>query len=168
MKRYALALIAALLATALLPAVRPAEAKRYVTIGTGGVTGVYYPVGKAIAKLVNTQDAGPDFRVTAESTGGSVFNTAIALGRLGAPAAFFTGLSTDLFGQMLERSLEASQVDAGMAARSDRPTTLAFVTLEDGQARYAFYDENTAGRLLAEADRLMYEAKRAGRARLAP
>ncbi|MCR9151844.1 MAG: carbohydrate kinase [Rhodobacteraceae bacterium] len=84
--------------------------------------------------------------------GGAVFNTAIALGRLGAPAAFFTGLSTDLFGQMLERSLEASQVDAGMAARSDRPTTLAFVTLEDGQARYAFYDENTAGRMLTLRD----------------
>ena len=74
MKRYALALIATLLAVALLPAARPAEAKRYVTIGTGGVTGVYYPVGKAIAKLVNTQDAVADFRVTAESTGGSVFN----------------------------------------------------------------------------------------------
>jgi fructokinase len=84
--------------------------------------------------------------------GGAVFNTAIALGRLGAPAGFFSGLSTDLFGQMLDASLAASNVDAGLAVRSDRPTTLAFVTLTDGQARYAFYDENTAGRMLGGAD----------------
>jgi fructokinase len=84
--------------------------------------------------------------------GGAVFNTAIALGRLGTPTGFFTGLSTDLFGQVLEAALADSGVDAGRAARSDRPTTLAFVTLTDGQARYAFYDEGTAGRMLAEAD----------------
>lgn len=84
--------------------------------------------------------------------GGAVFNTAIALGRLGAPAAFFSGLSTDLFGQMLEAALAASRVDASAAARSDRPTTLAFVTLVDGQARYAFYDEMTAGRMLTVRD----------------
>ena len=35
--------------------------------------------------------------------GGAVFNTAIALGRLGAPAGFFSGLSTDMLGQILER-----------------------------------------------------------------
>jgi fructokinase len=84
--------------------------------------------------------------------GGAVFNTAIALGRLGTPTGFFTGLSTDLFGQVLEAALADSGVDAERAARSDRPTTLAFVTLTDGQARYAFYDEGTAGRMLAEAD----------------
>ena len=84
--------------------------------------------------------------------GGAVFNTAIALGRLGAPVGFFSGISTDLFGNVLMRSLEASNVDAGFAARSDRPTTLAFVTLRDGHASYAFYDENTAGRMLSDAD----------------
>jgi fructokinase len=84
--------------------------------------------------------------------GGAVFNTAIALGRLGAPSGFFTGLSTDLFGQMLDQTLAASEVDTTLCARSARPTTLAFVTLVQGQASYAFYDENTAGRLLSEAD----------------
>ena len=84
--------------------------------------------------------------------GGAVFNTAIALGRLGAPAGFFSGLSTDLFGQLLDETLAASGVDASPAARSDRPTTLAFVRLVNGQASYAFYDENTAGRMLALGD----------------
>ncbi|QYK40887.1 MAG: carbohydrate kinase [Paracoccaceae bacterium] len=84
--------------------------------------------------------------------GGAVFNTAIALGRLGVPAGFFSGLSTDLMGEILVETLAASQVDTALAARSARPTTLAFVKLVNGQATYAFYDENTAGRLLAVAD----------------
>ncbi|MBD3765010.1 MAG: carbohydrate kinase [Rhodobacterales bacterium] len=88
----------------------------------------------------------------APHAGGAVFNTAIALGRLGAPAGFFWGLSTDLFGQMLVRTLDAARVDTTLAARSARPTTLAFVQLTNGQASYAFYDENTAGRLLTADD----------------
>ena len=82
--------------------------------------------------------------------GGAVFNTAIALGRLGAPSAFFSGISNDMLGQILTETLEASQVDTTHCARSDRPTTVAFVKLVDGQATYAFYDENTAGRLLSQ------------------
>ncbi|MCA8880130.1 MAG: carbohydrate kinase [Rhodobacteraceae bacterium] len=84
--------------------------------------------------------------------GGAVFNTAIALARLGAPSALFTGLSTDLFGGILRETMEKSGVDTRFAAVSGRPTTLAFVELVDGHARYAFYDENTAGRLLSETD----------------
>lgn len=84
--------------------------------------------------------------------GGSVYNTAMALGRLGAPTGFFTGLSTDMLGQMLEETLIKSNVDTSFCARSGRPTTVAFVKLVDGQATYAFYDENTAGRLLATSD----------------
>lgn len=84
--------------------------------------------------------------------GGAVFNTSIALARLGADSALFTGLSNDLFGVQLADALEASGVSTEFAHRSDHPTTLAFVTLTDGQARYAFYDENTAGRLLSLDD----------------
>lgn len=80
--------------------------------------------------------------------GGAVFNTAIALGRLGAPAGFLGGISTDLFGEILEKTLVDSQVDISFCPRSARPTTLALVKLTDGHATYSFYDENTAGRML--------------------
>lgn len=84
--------------------------------------------------------------------GGAVFNTAIALGRLGAPAGFFSGISTDMLGEILADTLTASKVDISHCARSARPTTVAFVKLVNGQATYAFYDEGTAGRMLAVAD----------------
>ena len=80
--------------------------------------------------------------------GGAVFNSAIALGRLGAAPGFLYGLSTDMFGRQLAAALEAAGVDHSLCPRADRPTTLAFVELVDGQARYTFYDENTAGRSL--------------------
>lgn len=107
--------------------------------------------GEALIDMLprTTAEGEPAF---APHAGGAVFNTAIALGRLGVPTGFFYGLSTDLFGDMLTRTLAASGVESSLAPRSDRPTTLAFVTLANGQARYAFYDENTAGRLLSETD----------------
>jgi fructokinase len=82
--------------------------------------------------------------------GGAVMNTAIALGRLGAPSGFFSGLSTDMLGEILTQTLEASKVDTSFCARSARPTTVAFVKLVNGQATYAFYDENTAGLMLGQ------------------
>ncbi|MEA1947110.1 MAG: TAXI family TRAP transporter solute-binding subunit [Thermodesulfobacteriota bacterium] len=52
-----------------------AQAKTiFVTIGTGGITGVYYPTGGAIAKMVNKKRKEYGIRATVESTGGSVFN----------------------------------------------------------------------------------------------
>jgi fructokinase len=84
--------------------------------------------------------------------GGAVFNTAIALGRLEVPVGFFTGLSSDFFGQMLAEALSASGVRLDHVKTSGLPTTLAFVRLVDGHATYLFYDENTAGRMLTQAD----------------
>jgi TRAP transporter TAXI family solute receptor len=46
----------------------------FVTIGTGGITGVYYPTGGAIARIVNKKKDEYGIRATVESTGGSVFN----------------------------------------------------------------------------------------------
>jgi fructokinase len=84
--------------------------------------------------------------------GGAVFNSAIALGRLGAPAGFFSGLSSDLFGGQFREALGASKVSSTYAHTSPKPTTLAFVRLTNGQATYTFYDENTAGRMLTIED----------------
>lgn len=86
----------------------------------------------------------------APHAGGAVFNTAIALGRLGAPAGFFSGLSTDMLGEILAQTLENSKVDIRFCVRSARPTTVAFVKLVNGQATYAFYDEGTAGLMLTQ------------------
>ncbi|ESZ10270.1 carbohydrate kinase family protein [Mesorhizobium sp. L48C026A00] len=107
--------------------------------------------GEALIDMLprTTTEGEPAF---APYVGGAVFNTAIALGRLGAPAGFFSGLSTDLFGSQFKDALRASQVSSTYAHTSPRPTTLAFVRLDDGQATYTFYDENTAGRMLTIDD----------------
>ena len=107
--------------------------------------------GEALIDMLprQTTEGGNAF---APHAGGSVFNTAIALGRLGAPVQFFSGLSSDLFGDILREELARSNVDSSPAALADRPTTLAFVTLTDGHASYAFYDENTVGRMLGSDD----------------
>jgi TRAP transporter TAXI family solute receptor len=47
---------------------------QFVTIGTGGMTGLYYPTGGRIAEMVNAKEAEYGIRCTVESTGGSVFN----------------------------------------------------------------------------------------------
>ena len=61
-------------ATALFAAPVIAQDQTFVTIGTGGVTGVYYPTGGAICRLVNRGRSEHGIRCGVESTGGSVFN----------------------------------------------------------------------------------------------
>ena len=51
-----------------------AEEQRFITIGTGGVTGVYYPAGGAICRLVNMDRKEHGIRCSVESTGGSIYN----------------------------------------------------------------------------------------------
>jgi len=107
--------------------------------------------GEALIDMIPTRSVkGPDGFVP--HPGGSVFNTAIALGRLGVETGMLSGISTDLFGQKLMTALSDSHVDTALVVRSDRPSTLAFVQLTDGQASYSFFDENSAGRMLQSAD----------------
>ncbi|MFG6592022.1 carbohydrate kinase [Sulfitobacter sp. 1A12157] len=107
--------------------------------------------GEALIDMIPTPtNAGPDGFVP--HAGGAVFNTAIALGRLGAQVGMLSGLSSDMFGRLLVDGLKASHVDVSHVALSDRPTTLAFVRLVGGHATYDFYDENSAGRMITPED----------------
>ncbi len=74
MNRLWLVCLSLLVAVSFIPLQASAARTNYVTIGTGGVTGVYYPTGGAIAKMVNKKRKQYNLRATVESTGGSVFN----------------------------------------------------------------------------------------------
>ncbi|MFC1877526.1 TAXI family TRAP transporter solute-binding subunit [Thermodesulfobacteriota bacterium] len=85
MKKAIILSITLLFAFVLFMEAPPAQAaeQTFVTIGTGGVTGVYYPTGGAICRLVNKSRKVHGIRCTVESTGGSVYNlNTIAAGEL--------------------------------------------------------------------------------------
>jgi TRAP transporter TAXI family solute receptor len=63
-----------LLSTLLAGALAAPLTTQFVTIGTGGVTGVYYPTGGAICRLANKMKKETGIRCSVESTGGSVYN----------------------------------------------------------------------------------------------
>ncbi|VDA99509.1 Fructokinase [Olavius algarvensis spirochete endosymbiont] len=87
----------------------------------------------------------------APCTGGSSYNLAIAVSRLGAEAGFFGKISSDFFGNLLFNRLLAERVDTSLICRSDRLTTLAFVGIEQGkEPRYAFYTHDSADRHLLD------------------
>jgi fructokinase len=78
--------------------------------------------------------------------GGSCLNVAIGMARLGAASGFAGGVSTDIFGRLICEHALRSEVDLTHTARSAHPTTLAFVSMLEGEPQYAFYDEGTASR----------------------
>ncbi len=69
-----LSLTAAILSGALVAGTAGAADQTFISIGTGGVTGVYYPTGGAICRLVNKSRKEHGIRCAVESTGGSVYN----------------------------------------------------------------------------------------------
>ncbi|MFD9794482.1 carbohydrate kinase [Streptomyces sp. NPDC059070] len=80
--------------------------------------------------------------------GGGPYNTAVALGRLGAATAFCSRVSTDGFGEALLDGLRSAGVDTSLVQRGPEPTTLAVATVgADGAAGYGFYASGTADRL---------------------
>lgn len=74
MKTRVFVVAAALVGGILSPASPALAQQKYITVGTGGVTGVYYPAGGAICRLVNKNRKAHGIRCSVESTGGSVFN----------------------------------------------------------------------------------------------
>ncbi len=72
MKKFVFA--AAMLGSAAMTGQSFAADQKFISIGTGGVTGVYYPTGGAICRLVNKNRKEHGLRCSAESTGGSIYN----------------------------------------------------------------------------------------------
>lgn len=88
--------------------------------------------------------------------GGAPANVAVAAAKLGAEAAFIGRLGDDLFGEFVQRALEAAGVDTSAILRQPPPTrtTLAFVEVaEDGDREFTFYRSvPAADELLAPED----------------
>ncbi|GHF89009.1 carbohydrate kinase family protein [Streptomyces griseosporeus] len=102
--------------------------------------------GEALIDLV-PQGTGALAALT-PALGGGPYNTAVALGRLGSPAAFCSRVSYDAFGEALLDGLRRAGVDVTAVRRGPEPTTLAVATLDaGGSAAYSFYVEGTADRL---------------------
>jgi fructokinase len=85
--------------------------------------------------------------------GGSPFNLAIGLARLGAPAGYLGGLSTDGFGRFLEARLRDNGVDTALVKSSTRPTPLVVVSPDaEGHPAYTFHAHDCADRDLLPED----------------
>jgi fructokinase len=99
--------------------------------------------GEALIDLI--PDAQADGRYDAV-LGGSPYNVAIGLARLGGRAAFISRVSDDANGENLAAALAKAGVDLSLVARDPRPTTLAFVMRGTAQtgSRYSFYLDATA------------------------
>jgi len=81
--------------------------------------------------------------------GGSPFNVAVGLGRLGRPTAFLSTLSEDTFGAFLADKLADAGVSASYLQRCPNPTTLSVVaTNASGEPQYSFYAPDSADRAL--------------------
>jgi len=108
--------------------------------------------GEALVDLFILGEDG--VRLPAEAVaGGSPFNVAIGLARLGCPSALCTGLSTDRFGRLLTDVLARETVNLDYAMRTPRLTTISVVATDrDGQPQYSFHGEGAADRSMTVAD----------------
>jgi fructokinase len=108
--------------------------------------------GEALFDVFPQRDTAAGIDLTAR-IGGSPFNLAIGLARLGSRAMFFGGLSNDLFGRRLHAALLAEGVDLSAAPRPETPTALVLVDVDDaGVPGYSFYGADTAERMIGLAD----------------
>jgi fructokinase len=80
--------------------------------------------------------------------GGSLFNVAISMARLGTPAGYLGKISHDFFGQRLLATLEDNGVRLDFVVRGAEPTPLAFVSTGEGEPQYAFFGEGATDRSL--------------------
>ncbi len=113
---------------------------------------MYLVCGEALFDLFTEGERGDGLALSARP-GGSPFNVAIGLTRLGHRAALHTGLSTDVLGRRLHGLLAREGVCLDYVVDKPHRTTVVLVALDDaGVARYSFYGEHGADRELVLAE----------------
>ncbi|MET9628169.1 carbohydrate kinase [Lentzea sp. NPDC006480] len=114
--------------------------------------------GEALVDMVPVGD--DELTPLAPKLGGGPYNVAVALGRLDVPTSFLSRVSSDHFGEQLVKRLHASNVGTDLVQRGPENTTLAVVGLaDDGSARYSFYVDGTADRLVEDPGPLPADAR---------
>ena len=110
---------------------------------------MYLICGESLFDLF-AKDADASGRLCFEAcAGGSLFNVAIGISRLGGKSALLTGISNDLLGQRLVKILQKEAVCTKYLVRSEHPTALSLVGVDDlGQPQYRFYGVDSADRQL--------------------
>lgn len=107
--------------------------------------------GEALMDVFAVADTATGMTLDAR-VGGSPFNVAVGLARLGQPVSFFSSLSRGFIGERLLHSLAEEGVDTAAVEHVDAPTTLGLVGLDGrGVPSYSFYGEGGADRLLSMA-----------------
>ncbi|MEO9237983.1 MAG: carbohydrate kinase, partial [Jatrophihabitantaceae bacterium] len=112
-----------------------------------------YVIGEALIDLVLQSSAGSGSDSYLAHPGGSPYNVAIGLARLGQPSRLLARLSGDAFGRQLRGHAQANQVDLSLAVAASEASTLAVVSLDaDRNATYDFYRTGTADWQWTEAE----------------
>lgn len=108
--------------------------------------------GEALFDVFASREVDAGIELAARQ-GGSPFNLAIGVARLGGEALFFGGLSQDQFGRKLHAALGAEGVDLSAAPRPSAPTALVMVSVDErGVPHYTFYGSGTAERIVQAHD----------------
>ena len=109
--------------------------------------------GEALFDVFVSDDDRLDSLTLKARVGGSPFNVAVGMARLGVRNALLTGVSNDLFGNRLASILESEGVDTEYLIRTERRTTLSVVGVDDvGLPSYSFYGAGSADCSLTKND----------------
>ncbi|RED17942.1 carbohydrate kinase family protein [Pontivivens insulae] len=109
--------------------------------------------GEALFDLFMQPDGSPAEARFEARAGGSPFNVAIGMRRLGAKAGLFTAISTDVMGEKLATMLVDEDVSTAYLLRTARKTTLSVISLDaEGVPAYTFYGDDAADTGIVEAD----------------
>lgn len=102
--------------------------------------------GENLIDLIPGEEISPGETRWSALSGGGPLNTAVALAKLGADTHFLGRIGSDAFGRQIERHLAANGVELDLVVRSEDPTALGIVSLDEaGKASYNFHLRGTAG-----------------------